>query len=83
MLGCRQVNGQWRCRAQALAALYEQGRVKHVAGLDRLEEQMIQMTVRGFEGNGSPDRVDALVWALHELIIEPAASYQRPRARML
>ena len=70
-------------RAEPVAALYEQGRVKHVAGLDRLEEQMIQMTVRGFEGNGSPDRVDALVWALHELIIEPAASYQRPRARML
>ncbi|WP_428928750.1 DNA-packaging protein [Marinibacterium sp. SX1] len=70
-------------RAEPVAALYEQGRVRHVGGLDRLEEQMMQMTVRGFEGRGSPDRVDALVWALFELMIEPAARWRRPRARVL
>jgi phage terminase large subunit-like protein len=70
-------------RAEPVAALYEQGRVQHVAGMADLEEQMCQMTARGFEGQGSPDRVDALVWALHELMIAPAAHWRRPRARLL
>lgn len=70
-------------RAEPVAALYEQERVRHVAGLTALEEQMGQMTARGYEGQGSPDRVDALVWALHELMIAPAAAYRRPRVRVL
>lgn len=70
-------------RAEPVAALYEQGRVKHLRGLGTLEEQMCQMTVRGYEGQGSPDRVDALVWALQELIIDPAAKFRRPRIRGL
>lgn len=70
-------------RAEPVAALYEQGRVRHVAGLSELEEQMCLMTARGFEGQGSPDRVDALVWALHELIVAPAAQFRRPRIRTL
>ena len=70
-------------RAEPVAALYEQGRVRHLSGLDALEDQMALMTARGFEGAGSPDRVDALVWALHELIIAPAAQYRRPRLRVL
>ena len=70
-------------RAEPVAALYEQGRVGHVAGLDALEDQMCRMTARGFEGGGSPDRVDALVWALHELMIEPAAQWRMPGVRGL
>jgi phage terminase large subunit-like protein len=70
-------------RAEPVAALYEQGRVKHVLGLGDLEDQMVQMTGQGFEGRGSPDRVDALVWALHELMIEPAAKWRSPRVRSL
>ncbi len=70
-------------RAEPVAALYEQGRVAHLPGLERLEEQMCAMTGRGYEGAGSPDRVDALVWALHELMIEPAARWRRPRIRTL
>jgi phage terminase large subunit-like protein len=70
-------------RAEPVAALYEQGRVGHVAGLDALEDQMCRMTARGFEGTGSPDRVDALVWALHELMIEPAAQWRMPGVRRL
>ena len=42
---------------------------------------MRAMTIHGFEGRGSPDRVDALVWALHELIVEPAGKWRRPRVR--
>ena len=70
-------------RAEPVAALYEQGRVRHVDGLVELEEQMGRMTLRGYEGPGSPDRVDALVWALHELIIGPSANYRTPRIRVV
>jgi len=70
-------------RAEPVAALYEQGRVKHLRGLARLEEQMALMTAQGFAGRGSPDRVDALVWALHDLMILPAARWRAPRLRGL
>lgn len=70
-------------RAEPVAALYEQGRVAHLRGLSALEDQMCLMTARGFEGRGSPDRVDALVWALHEVMIAPAAQWRRPRLRVL
>lgn len=56
-------------RAEPIAALYEQGRVTHAPGLEALEDQMMQMTLTGFVGDGSPDRVDALVWALTELAL--------------
>ncbi|MCO8146420.1 terminase family protein [Rhodovulum tesquicola] len=70
-------------RAEPVAALYEQGRIKHLPGLAILEDQMCRMTSRGYEGRGSPDRVDALVWAIHELMITPAAHWRRPRVRSL
>lgn len=70
-------------RAEPVAALYEQGRVQHLRGLGALEDQMCRMTVAGYQGKGSPDRLDALVWAIHELMIEPAASYRRPSVRGL
>jgi len=57
-------------RAEPISALYEQGKVIHAKGLDMLEDQMMQMTNSGFVGQGSPDRVDALVWALTELALE-------------
>ena len=68
-------------RAEPVAALYEQGRVRHVRGLADLEDQMCAMTAQGYEGKGSPDRVDALVWALTELMIVPAARWRRPQVR--
>ncbi|MFK7938061.1 MAG: DNA-packaging protein [Roseovarius sp.] len=68
-------------RAEPVAALYEQGRVCHMRGLNTLEDQMRAMTPQGFEGKGSPDRVDALVWALNELMIEPAAKWRKPQVR--
>jgi phage terminase large subunit-like protein len=70
-------------RAEPVAALYEQGRVFHRAGLSALEEEMARMTLTGFQGRGSPDRVDALVWALAELMILPARLYRRPQVRSL
>lgn len=56
-------------RAEPVAALYEQGRVSHLAPTPDLEDQMIQMTGQGYVGLGSPDRVDALVWALTDLML--------------
>ena len=75
-------------RAEPVAALYEQGRVFHLRragpkGLGVLEDQMCRMTGRGYEGRGSPDRVDALVWALTELMIIPAQTWRRPQVRLL
>ncbi|WBU57529.1 DNA-packaging protein [Paracoccus sediminicola] len=72
-------------RAEPVAALYEQGRVKHLRGpsLGALEDQMCRMSLRGYEGKGSPDRLDAMVWAVHALMIEPAAGYRRPMMRSL
>ncbi|MBV7410175.1 DNA-packaging protein [Maritimibacter sp. DP1N21-5] len=68
-------------RAGPVAALYEQGRVAHLRHLGALERQMSLMTTRGYQGKGSPDRVDALVWALTELMIEPARRPMNPRVR--
>ena len=58
-------------RAEPIAALYEQGRVHHCGQFSELEDQMVQMTLQGYAGKGSPDRVDALVWALFEGMIAP------------
>jgi phage terminase large subunit-like protein len=56
-------------RAEPISALYEQGRISHMPGLSALEDQMMMMTASGFAGEGSPDRVDALVWALTEVML--------------
>lgn len=59
-------------RAEPVAALYEQGRISHIGVLDDLEDQMAAMGSDGYAGAGSPDRVDALVWALSELMTGPS-----------
>jgi phage terminase large subunit-like protein len=56
-------------RAEPVAALYEQGRIRHVGAHPALEDQMVSMTGDGYLGDGSPDRVDALVWAITELML--------------
>src|SRR5713101_2237864 len=58
-------------RAEPVAALYEQGRVRHVGNFPELEDQLCAMTGDGYSGDGSPDRADALVWALSELMTAP------------
>lgn len=61
-------------RAEPVAALYEQGKVHHLGAFPHLEDQMCSLTRRGRDGNGprpSPDRVDALVWALTDLLVTP------------
>lgn len=73
-------------RAEPIAALYEQGRCAHVGSFAELETQMTQMTTHGYEGDGSPDRVDALVWLMTELFpdmverVPDAARFAIPEA---
>jgi phage terminase large subunit-like protein len=59
-----------RLRAEPVAALYEQGRVSHAMGLFALEEELLALGATEDEGGDSPDRADALVWALTELLLE-------------
>ncbi len=70
-------------RAEPVAALYEQGRVFHRPGLEALEDEMAFMAAGGFLGHGSPDRVDALVWAITDLLIEPSRRRLFPQVRRL
>lgn len=63
-------------RAEPVAALYEAGRVRHCGPYPQLEDQMCGMLIGGdYAGpSRSPDRVDALVWALTELMLGPQAN---------
>lgn len=54
-------------RAEPISALYSLDRISHVGAFPHLEAQMCLMTAAGYEGEGSPDRVDALVWGFAEL----------------
>lgn len=51
-------------RAEPVSALYEQNRVHHVGRFDELEDQMCTFNADYDRKNGSPDRMDALVWGL-------------------
>jgi phage terminase large subunit-like protein len=71
-----------RLRAEPVAALYEQGRVLHVGSFPELERQMCQFVVANRAGIKSPDRLDALVWALTDLVLD-GAGQAVPRMRKL
>jgi phage terminase large subunit-like protein len=64
-------------RAEPVAALYEQGKVHHLGAFPQLEDQMCNLSRDVPHNFGShrpgysPDRVDALVWALTDLLVEP------------
>jgi len=61
-----------RTRAEPVAALYEQGKVTHCAPLPELEDQLCSYT--GDPGESSPDRLDALVWAISGLMLGEVAT---------
>ncbi|WP_374729276.1 DNA-packaging protein [Roseitalea porphyridii] len=73
----RATRGKW-LRAEPVAALYEQGRVRHVGVLAELEDEMCDFGLDGLSSNRSPDRLDALVWAIAELV---AGAGGKPRVR--
>ncbi len=66
-----------KARAEPVAALYEQGRVSHVGTFAELEDEMCNVIG---EGGKSPDRLDALVWAITDLLLKRRVE---PRVRML
>jgi phage terminase large subunit-like protein len=54
-------------RAEPFSALYEQGKVRHVGRFAELEGELTAFTTNGYMGSNSPNRADALIWALAEL----------------
>jgi phage terminase large subunit-like protein len=75
----RATRGKW-LRAEPVAALYAEGRVAHVGTFEALEDQMCVFGADGLAKGRSPDRLDALVWALTDLMIDAPA---RPLVRRL
>lgn len=67
-------------RAEPVAALYAQGRVRHAGAFPKLEDEMTDFGPGGLSSGRSPDRLDALVWALTHLMLTPKA---KPRVRGL
>jgi len=66
-------------RAAPVAQLYEQGRVKHVGAFPALEDEMADFGLDGLSSGRSPDRLDALVWAVTALALAPKAPEPRMR----
>jgi phage terminase large subunit-like protein len=64
----RAKRGKW-LRAEPVAALYHQGKVRHAARFPELEDEMCDFGPDGLSNGRSPDRVDALVWAITELML--------------
>jgi len=64
----RAMRGKW-LRAEPVAALYEQGRIRHARRFPALEDEMCDFAPGGLSNGRSPDRLDALVWALNELML--------------
>ena len=75
----RATRGKW-LRAQPVATLYEQGRVHHAGAFPALEDEMCDFGVSGLSSGRSPDRLDALVWAISSLAFVPRGE---PRVRGL
>jgi len=67
-------------RAEPVAALYEQGRICHIGCMQELEDQMCDFGPGGLSSGNSPDRLDALVWAITDLMLNTAPV---PRMRRL
>jgi len=57
-------------RFEPVGGLYEQGRIHHVGSHPDLEDQVCSFTPEGYEGHKSPDRADAAVWAITDLMLK-------------
>jgi phage terminase large subunit-like protein len=66
-------------RAAPVAQLYEQGRVRHAGAFPALEDEMCAFTPEGLPGGRSPDRLDALVWAVTALAFSNRAAQPKVR----
>jgi phage terminase large subunit-like protein len=75
----RATRGKW-VRAEPVAALYVEGRVAHVGRFNALEDQMCSFGSDGTVKGRSPDRADALVWAITDLLLDTTT---KPSVRIL
>lgn len=75
----RATRGKWT-RAEPVAALYAQGRIRHAGRFPELEDEMCTLGPDGRAEGRSPDRVDALVWAISHLMLQGQAE---PKIRSL
>ena len=67
-MGCRDVSRIFfQAKACRVSGTHRRGEVDHHATFAELEEQATNMTTAGYMGQRSPDRLDAMVWALSEL----------------
>ncbi|WP_321449590.1 terminase large subunit domain-containing protein [uncultured Cohaesibacter sp.] len=67
-------------RAEPVSALYEQGRVRHVGNMAELEDEMCDFGLDGLTSGKSPDRLDAMVWAVTHLCL---ADRSQPKVRAI
>lgn len=67
-------------RAEPVSALYEKGLVHHVGRFPELEDQMGNFSTSGYMGERSPDRADAMIWAITELML---GNHAEPSIRFL
>ena len=72
-------------RAEPISALYEQGKVRHAGEFPELEDELVAFSTVGYMGERSPNRADALIWALTELFpgLTKAAKRSKPRHRVM
>lgn len=54
-------------RAEPIASLYALGKISHIGTFTELEDQLCKITPYGYDGNDSPDRADAMIWAFTNL----------------
>jgi phage terminase large subunit-like protein len=79
VIAVRATRAKW-LRAEPVSHLYEQGRVKHAGVFPALEDEMCDFGLNGLSSGHSPDRLDAMVWAVAHLTF---AASPGPRMRML
>jgi phage terminase large subunit-like protein len=80
VIAVRARRGKWT-RAEPVALAYEQGRVKHAGAFPALEDELCDFGLDGLSSGRSPDRLDALVWAITALMAR--AGKVGPRIREL
>jgi phage terminase large subunit-like protein len=70
-------------RAEPFSALYESGKIRHIGYFPELEDELTAFSTIGYTGAHSPNRADALIWALAELfpaIVNPRKKPQQTKA---
>ncbi|MEO1282294.1 MAG: terminase family protein [Pseudomonadota bacterium] len=75
----RATRGKW-LRAEPVAALYAEGRIRHAGVFEELEDEMCVFGSDGKANGHSPDRLDALVWAVTDLMLSNTV---KPKVRRL